>query len=520
MEQLAHNFKNTFNGYQLAYGTFQILGADNSEKRKGKALTARGEVTHDLWTNHLRGNSGLGIVPLRSDNTLYFGAIDVDDYTITLQDLNNSINEANLPLIPFRSKSGGAHLYVFLEEPVEARKVRLALSKMAELLGFPTAEIFPKQDLRPDPTSIGNWLNMPYYNAENTDRYGLDEDGNAIPVDQIIDYINDKRINDKVISHYCTKKKTNTKKKEPLPGGPPCLNTLSVRGFPDDCRNNTLFNLGVYAKKSEPDSWESLIEKYNRDLIEPPLDHKEVGAIVKSLMVKDYNYKCKDKPIVSVCNKSKCLVCKYGVRPDEEIPKLGKLRKILTDPPIWQIEVIGGGKLELSTEELQTPRLFQKRCMESLNVMPPAVKADQWREIISGLLENLEVVEVPKETSPKGRLVEHLYDFLEGRVQAKKREEILSGRPYLLDEMHYFRMRDFQSYLEKVKFSDIKQNKIISTIKDISGIQHVFWNIRGSGVNLWTLKSKKEKESDEQDTRRDASISTKSEGKLSQSELV
>jgi len=492
MLELAKEFASIFNGYDKAYGKFQIAEG-NEGKKKGRAITIRGQVTTDLWVSHLSGHGGIGIVPLRSDNTLHFGAIDIDDYSISLSEINETIQKNNFPLIAFRSKSGGAHLYSFFETSIPAETVRSALENISTLLGFAQAEIFPKQSSRPDEDSVGNWINMPYFMAHDTDRYALDEDGNAVPIDKVIEFVKSKRTNETALQHYCSKEKTRTEKIEPLKGGPPCLNTLLVRGFPPNTRNNSLFNLGVYAKKAFPDSWEETIEIYNRDLIDPPLDFKEVGAIVKSLNVKDYNYKCKDSPISNVCNKPKCLVCTYGVRPDSELPKLGKLRKILTEPPVWRVEVMGAGDIELSTEELQQPRLFQKRCMDALSFMPPMVKGDQWREVITGLLETLTLIEVPKETTPQGRLIEHLVDFLTGRVQAKKREEILSGKPYLLDEIRYFRMRDFQSYLDKVKFTEVKQNKVISTVKGIEGVSHkIFWNIKGSGVNVWSIKLKRD----------------------------
>jgi len=500
MHELSEIFYRLFSGYEEAHGQFDIIDNEATGKKAGRARTVRGQVSASHWDCHLRGNAGLGIVPLMANNKVCFSAIDIDDYSVELSDLNNQINSHSLPLIPFRSKSGGAHLYLFTEEPTEARQVRAALLSMAKLLGFGKAEIFPKQDSRPDPDSVGNWLNMPYFFAEGTDRYAIDQDGNAIPAFELESYVANRRANEKTIQHYISEETTKVEKIEPLMGGPPCLNSLIVRGFPPNTRNNSLFNLGVYAKKSHPDGWEELIEEYNRDIIDPPLDYKEVGAIVRSLSVKDYNYKCKDTPISSVCNKTKCMVCRYGVRPDEEMPKLGKLTKVLTDPPVWEIEVVDGGSLELTTEELQNPRLFQKRCMEVLSVMPPLVKGDQWREIISGLLETLRVVEVPKEASPRGRLLDHLRDFLTGRVQAKKKAELLAGKPLLYGERHYFRMKDFYSYLDKVKFTEVKQNKVLAIVKSIPQIDHPKWNIQGSFMNLWSVPAQKEKSKDHADT--------------------
>jgi hypothetical protein len=490
MEKLAKEFHDLFRGYEKAYGTFRITNTKET-KQSGRAITIRGEVTLDLWTAHLRGICGIGIVPLLDDNKVLFSAIDIDDYTLDFGELNNSIQENNLPLTFFRSKSGGAHLYLFLEEPLEAKLVREALSRMCDILGFGGVEVFPKQDRRDDPDSIGNWLNMPYFFAEGTSRYAVDNDGNAIPHTSIIDYIKRKKTNAQALEHYVSKEKTTVEIKEPLKGGPPCLNTLIISGFPPNTRNNTLFNLGVYAKKSCTDGWEDLVEEYNRQYIDPPLKHSEVGAILKSLVVKDYNYKCKDTPISAVCNKPRCLVCQFGVRPSDELPKLGKLTKIQTDPPVWQVEVQNGGRLELTTEELQSPRLFQRKCMEVLNIMPPNVKGEQWREIVQALMENTIIIDIPDDSSPRGRLYNLLWEFLEGRVQAKKREEILSGKPWENNSIHYWSMNDFMRYLERLKFTEIRPNKILSHIKEMNGIEHVKWSINARFVNLWSLPVRK-----------------------------
>ena len=135
--------------------------------------------------------------------------------------------------------------------------------------------------------------------------------------------------------------------------------------------------------------------------------------------------------------------------------------------------------------------------MEVLSVMPPIVKGDQWREIIKGLLENLEEVEVPKEASPKGRLYDHLQDFLTGRVQARKREELLAGKPWRNDDRHYFRMKDFLLYLDRQRFSEVKQNKVLAYIKELQDVEHTFLNIKGTGANVWSIP-----EYQNEDTRR------------------
>ena len=39
--------------------------------------------------------------------------------------------------------------------------------------------------------------------------------------------------------------------------GPPCLQILCKEGFPEGTRSNGLYNLGVYLKKANSDTWQN-----------------------------------------------------------------------------------------------------------------------------------------------------------------------------------------------------------------------------------------------------------------------
>jgi hypothetical protein len=46
-----------------------------------KAFIVRGNVTDDLWENHLKGEGpALGIIPITENNTCRWGCIDIDEY--------------------------------------------------------------------------------------------------------------------------------------------------------------------------------------------------------------------------------------------------------------------------------------------------------------------------------------------------------------------------------------------------------------------------------------------------------
>ena len=91
-------------------------------------------------------------------------------------------------MVVFRSKSGGAHVFIFVKEFVSAKLMRIKLKAIAELLGYHSSEIFPKQDyIRVDRGDTGSFLNIPYHANERTVRYAYDLEGNVLKLDKFIE---------------------------------------------------------------------------------------------------------------------------------------------------------------------------------------------------------------------------------------------------------------------------------------------------------------------------------------------
>lgn len=486
--------KSVFEGNDKAYGVSSYKNEHlEGTKLEAKSFLVKSKLTDEIWKEHTDGKRSIGVLPLRNDNRIIWSAIDIDEYKIDLLDLLRKIEENNLPITLFRSKSGGAHLFVLFDNPVIARVARAAVINMSKILGFPGVEVFPKQDRIDEDNPFGNWINIPYFNAEETTRYAIDLNGNAVSAKDFEGFINKRKVGKDALKYFIDlKPEVNQPKEqnEPLKGGPPCLNQLLINGFPPNTRNNSLFNFGVYLKKAHPDKWKEAIVKFNEKYIKPNLPKVEVNAIVKSLDVKDYNYKCNDTPISTVCNRARCLTCQFGIRATDELPQFGRLQKYTTDPPIWKISIVDGGEIELSTEELQSPKLFQKKAMEQLSIMPPTPKAEDWRMVISGLMNEVKIIEIQEDDTPKGQYYQLIYEFLEGNVQAKERKELLSGKPWINDKKHYFSMNMLKDFLDRKRFNAIPSNKMITTLKEFKGINKEFINVEGSGRNYWILPTR------------------------------
>ena len=139
-------FKSIFLGLDIAYGQYQPGERGENGKQKGKAFICRGDVRDPLWSAHLEGKGpALGIIPITQNNDCRWGCIDIDEYNFDHLSLIQSIRKLNLPLIVCRSKSGGAHVFLFTKENIPASLMQSKLKEIAIVLGHEGCEIFPKQ---------------------------------------------------------------------------------------------------------------------------------------------------------------------------------------------------------------------------------------------------------------------------------------------------------------------------------------------------------------------------------------
>ena len=116
---------------------------------------------------------------------------------------------------------------------------------------------------------------------------------------------------------------------------------MASTGFGEGSRNNALFNIAVYYKQSEPDTWEDEIVKANIMSHIMALSNSEVQQLIKSVNRKGYDkYRCKDAPINAVCQSGLCRTKRFGVGfGEEEMPLLGNLTKYTSTPPQWFLNV-------------------------------------------------------------------------------------------------------------------------------------------------------------------------------------
>jgi hypothetical protein len=443
-------------------------------------------ASDDDYENHLSGKLGLGIIPVTEEGKCYFGAVDIDIDSIDHKDLYKRVKARSLPLSVCRSKSGGAHLYCFFKEPTQASTVQILLKKWAGLLGFPSkTEIFPKQT-KSTPSSLGNWINLPFFSSENTVRYSVNEGGSQTLEEFLASvqfYTGKEKIDDKVSNDLIQ-----------IDLMPPCLKVLTTEGLPPGTRNVGLFNFGVFYRKSSPNGWQDKLRYHNQNFVSPPLDSREVEALVKSLSDRQYQYKCEESPICEHCDKKTCLTLPYGVgnKPWDDENNFDEivasnLRKILTDPPTYILE-INGRDLHMSSDEFRIFEKLRKRVFETQDAVIRPMKQSQWDQKLRGLLASHTEIEAPDDASEFGSVCNKIDDFLCLTDRSKGRESLMRGMPIIEADRVLFQVNYLQKYLLSQKV--LIDNKDLFSILHRRDCSSETLRIKGKVIRAWSLPAK------------------------------
>lgn len=496
-----------FAGFSGAHGTHGEPVQDGLKWAiKTTARTVREPVTKALWERHLAGEISLGVIPIREDGTCLWGSIDVDQYGEDFLKLIDRVERGKFPLVPCRSKSGGLHLFLFLEAPEPAGSVQSALRDMAAKLGLAGCEIFPKQTVvLADRGDLGNWIAMSYgptYGGKLKDQAGLKKTGAEMLIDEFLAVAEASRTTIDALADLRKAARPRVtgnvgeaaEARVPFGDGPPCLQHLVERKMLGDGRKRAIFHMGIYYKRSNPDNWERSLEQANQDHMTPPLPSTEVSGVIKSLNKKDYQYLCREEPMVSHCDALTCRSRRYGVGEGSALPAIAGLAKLDTDPPIWFADV-EDKRIEATTQQLQNYTMFHMLCMERLNRCYTAVKQADWLALVGNAMANLTLIEAPPEVGVGGRFLELLEDFLTNRAAAERRDDILSGRPWLDEEgtavsalptvpRYFFRLRDLQAHVVREGERSMGRNWMAQRLKTLGGADHLF-NIKGKACGCW-----------------------------------
>ena len=463
----SERFRQLFLGSSIAHGHTTLGPRGRNGKQEAVSRVRKGALDNEMIQSHLDGVSGIGAIPIDVDNLCSFGVIDIDTYPLDLVKLNKKLRQLKMPLTICRSKSGGAHLYVFLNERTEATLVREALEEMASILGHAGAEIFPKQTrIQVDRGETGNFINLPYFNHSETMRYGLDKDGEALTLRDFLDQAESSKVNKHTLMHQ-----DFGVFEDGFSDCPPCMQSLIREGVGEGNRNTFIFNACTQEKKRNPDKWKKEVEKINIQACTPPLSSRELLQLQKQQEKKDYQYQCNQHPLKAFCNREICKKRKHGID-GGPVLTINGLSVLESDPRVWFVS-IDGRTVELSTEQLQVPLQFQRACMEQLHFMPPIPKQADWTNALNTLMQTASVIEVSEEDTERGQFKDFVIEYCTGRLTAQDPSEVTIGKAWTDEDQNviYFKPEGLERFLEQKGFVKYKNKRgiLMTRLSELGG---------------------------------------------------
>ena len=295
---------NLFEGNSELFITTSLTGeVDERGKREAKTLTVHAPPTKQIWKEHLEGSTRIGIKQEKDDQCKW-GCIDIDPHNY--KDYNQKkivdiIRDYKLPLIPARSKSGGLHLFLFLDKFYPVKDVRKKLDEWNNSF-FQAIEVFP----------MNKCLNMPYFNKDSTTEFAYNEHNTPMLIGAFLELAKSKTISLASLS------KLNIEQYEPESNWkqyPPCCQKMVQEKWSGNHRNDLLFNMGVLEMKkaegnlSKKQITDILLER-NKQIFTTPLPDREViNTVANSVSKKDYALKCN----TPLCDKDKCKFRALGI---------------------------------------------------------------------------------------------------------------------------------------------------------------------------------------------------------------
>lgn len=371
-----------FDSNTSAYGV-TVVGEVVNGKAEAKSHLEHKALTLTEFGRHLEGKLSIGAAPLKEGNVVKWCAIDIDSYVGNLNDIIETIEDFDLPLVPCYSKSKKLHLYCFFSTETDATDaVNLMNWYKAVFRCDPKTEVFPKQTKTSANARFYSWINLPYFDASNPEnhRKGIKKDGSYMNIQEFVQRASLHRMT--IEEHWDELKQLK------YFGAPPCvLSGVLLRDVPPGTRNTWFYNVACFLRMDDEDAdiVEPLLEL--NDTLHTPIPEREIHTTVAKVAGKSYFYQCTG---MIGCDKAACKKIEKGIGTNKSTRfSFGQLTKILTDPIQWEWEINNSVLRFSTTEAIMNQNIFRKLCMEKINDMPFKVPDDKWTSILRRALENV-----------------------------------------------------------------------------------------------------------------------------------
>jgi hypothetical protein len=504
-------FINIFEGLERAYGQFKKNDKKLSVKVEGRPWIEHKPLTKQLWENHLNGvGNRLGVFPLKDNGTCKWGAIDIDVNNYDYENLLNKIRELKLPLIMFRSKSGRAHVYMFMKEFTSAEEVQVVMKKFAGKLGLADIldRVYPMQTSLADKKD-GSWLNMPYFNHEEGSTYAYTDEFEDASIDQFFE-LYDQYVQTDLTEFLQEEIEEPRKKSKPvkekkledffLPCTKNCLK-LNQNKIPKENRNDYLLHMYTWAMRaidgvnkieaySKMDA-KDLLKYFNKEYMTHPLEEKEIDNTILKSTDREYKYLCKRPQIKKYCDASACVRHACGIDPKqaaeliEAEQAVGNITEYTSKPPTFYESVdvksrTGEGftriKVEMSGSELIDKQKWVNKLTDAGHFPHPSVlkmKSIEFTAFQYARLEKRVYEEAEEEASDDHEFKMIVYDFIRKATVSFNQGDLLDGGCYVTKEGRlHFKLTRLMEYLKSQK-NNVSQKKVCFKLRHIMKAEHL-----------------------------------------------
>lgn len=430
---LAERMHLRFAGAEKRYGTYfnglRLVG-DKMEMDDDAGSGAR-EVpgqppTIELWQRHLDGDRPLGVSPLREDGMCRWGVVDLDGKdvpggyaAIDHADIWARCQREGLPLVVCRSKSGGAHILLFCSEWVEQSAMNAALANCAARL-----RLSAKIDKFPPAEGKGNWLNMPYFGGDATDRYGVKKGGMAMGLEEFVYVAEEAAVGPEIIAELA---RPSRSKKDAAAG--PERAQRDLKRFAGE--------IAVQAEGGRATQLNRHAFSMGRMVGAGWIGEEEVSnALLRAAM---------ENPIPLKVTEALGHVqsgLKAGQKePMEDDANADRFPAIETltvwtggEDPIWEFQLTGWPKVKMTVREAMNYRHFNTRCAEAgIGPFRP-LKEAAWNDRLSEARRTAEVKQIPKDETVEFQFRELLSEFLFDRNRSDQIADLHLRKPVHIDE--------------------------------------------------------------------------------------
>ena len=470
----ASRFLDIFDCQRENYYTFVEEGKrERDSKTEGKYDRYEETVTVDVIEKHLNGIISVGLIPTRRDGTCSWGVIDVDGaiYHKDPVPVLKKIREKGYPLVPYRSKTSGLHLYLHIKGSVSAAEMRKKIHALAADLGFggTLADKFPNEDAitkdKNGKYKVGKCVNMPYQGTTKgyCTRYCLTDDGKAISIDDFFNYVEKFRITPKQFDDL-TIQTENKEQNGPEPEWneyPPCTQAFISNKVGEGQRNNALFNLAVLAHLKNPDQLKTELYERNKTCMNPPVERdSELDAIVAQIKDKEYFYQCETPIAKQFCNKEACRKRKYGIGPNQYIPTVDSFFKHNTNPPYYVL-TMEGNQIQLLGKQIVQQQLLREELFDQADIVWQTLNKRDWNMFLVSLKAmQKEVEDMKPGDDEKEDFNYYTRMFIQETEPGDDISQLQAGYIFKDDEFVYFNLHTFKDFLNKKKGKKSNQEVI------------------------------------------------------------